>query len=828
MRKLLTTLAAVVVFLPRSGAAVESAAWASCSLTEGKGDKCGPSEPPRPFHEFLSPGEWSNTLSGWFTGDFRWNLQQHGDFRSTWREIGRWGNHRIRIVRYAAGDSSFASVVLVENSRNIFAPLLLWSGQMPQAAFHEIDGIQVLVLQKDFGGNIPMVSTWAWIWSGNGPIRLDVDGAIAEAIEKVAPGHVGYSSGLEWPRLHCDTGVWKGPYPGKIGVDRGVEAWFELGPEGLLVRRARFREFYGDSPRTIWWPRTSPGGDAKAKPLRSEIAIELKDARGVALPGLEVRLQGGPAARTDSRGTAVVSLAAPQQEGTPALLEISDASQAAVILSPCRGVLPVAQGNQTVLVARRGDANMLRTAAALAALTDCIVRTAPSQDKYEWAPYQRYRRQALDTVARSAGLDPDALDLSIRAWGRNSRDALTRGLVALYRQRPAEAIRSLREIHNSRNSAQSDFYLGRAFYAQRQLAQSIAAYQRSGAIWPEEPALLASWAWALYELDDFRGAESLLRRALSNEERLFGNNAEGVRQLVNWLAGVLFSTAEYAEIEELHRRARSIAEQREGANSASVAEALHNQGLLAAVRLDAANAKPLLERALSIRQRTLGPDDPETAETMYELALLHYHERNLCTDALVWFSKALAIREKSFGHVHPSTAASVNSMGLCREAAGDWKQAEEHYRDAMSITEATVGEHGPAMADYISNVASLLTNRGQAREAEPMYRRALAIKEAIHGPDHPWLILTIYKLGYAVSQTGRLADAAELLQRAARLREKVSGPDHPDLAYILSNLAVVLLNLGKDNEAEPLLRRALAIQERVLGSESQRHRQDTE
>ena len=217
------TLAIVVVFVPRNGVAVESAAWASCSLTEGKGDNCGPSEPPRPFHEFLSPGEWSNTLSGWFTGDFRWDLQQHGDFRVTWREIGRWGNHRIRIVRYAAGDSIFASIILAESNRNIFAPLLLWSGQMPEPASHEIDGIQVLVLQKDFGGNIPMVSTWAWIWSGNGPIRLDVDGAIAQTIEKVAPGHVGYSSGLEWPRLHCDTGVWKGPYPGKIGVDRSVK-----------------------------------------------------------------------------------------------------------------------------------------------------------------------------------------------------------------------------------------------------------------------------------------------------------------------------------------------------------------------------------------------------------------------------------------------------------------------------------------------------------------------------------------------------------------------------------------------------------------------------
>jgi len=41
---------------------------------------------------------------------------------------------------------------------------------------------------------IPMVQKWAWIWSAKGPVRLDVEGAILDAIRKVAPKYFCYDT----------------------------------------------------------------------------------------------------------------------------------------------------------------------------------------------------------------------------------------------------------------------------------------------------------------------------------------------------------------------------------------------------------------------------------------------------------------------------------------------------------------------------------------------------------------------------------------------------------------------------------------------------------
>src|SRR5712691_8703064 len=98
--------------------------------------------------------------------------------------------------------------------------------------------MNVLVIAKDFGGNVPMVTTWAWTWGSSGPIRLDVRAALKQAIHIVAPDYDGYDTGIEWNTLHGLTWVWKGAYPGKIGVDVGGPrqgAWAGLTPPAKLL-----------------------------------------------------------------------------------------------------------------------------------------------------------------------------------------------------------------------------------------------------------------------------------------------------------------------------------------------------------------------------------------------------------------------------------------------------------------------------------------------------------------------------------------------------------------------------------------------------------------
>ena len=71
----------------------------------------------------------------------------------------------------------------------------------------------------------------------------------------MAPGYSRYSTGLDWNALHYKTWVWKGGYPGKIGVSDTFEAWFNFGRGGLMVKRAELREGVGDNPTTVRWPK---------------------------------------------------------------------------------------------------------------------------------------------------------------------------------------------------------------------------------------------------------------------------------------------------------------------------------------------------------------------------------------------------------------------------------------------------------------------------------------------------------------------------------------------------------------------------------------------
>ena len=115
---------------------------------------------------------------------------------------------------------------------------------MPDAVIQDVSGTQVLVLQKNFGGNVPMFPTWAWIWGPKGPIRLDVDAAIDSAIHSLGPAFNGYNSGLDWETLTCRTGVWEGEWPGKIGVGKEMEATFEISGGRLVVKDVKVRNLW--------------------------------------------------------------------------------------------------------------------------------------------------------------------------------------------------------------------------------------------------------------------------------------------------------------------------------------------------------------------------------------------------------------------------------------------------------------------------------------------------------------------------------------------------------------------------------------------------------
>jgi hypothetical protein len=214
-------------------------------MVEGKGgDTCEPGDRPRPFKEFLEPSLWAKDPQIGGEASYDLNQLQGKPITAAWKEIGAFGTHHVRLVHFPFGD-----VLLAEKSPGIFSPLMKWAGEMPTPALHKIGAESVLAMAKDFGGNVPMVQTWAWIWAA-GPVRLDVEGAIQLAIEKVAPGHSGYDTGIDFKTLQAITWTWAGDYPGKVGVSETIKMWFELKNAALFPTRVEYEDYGGN--HKVW------------------------------------------------------------------------------------------------------------------------------------------------------------------------------------------------------------------------------------------------------------------------------------------------------------------------------------------------------------------------------------------------------------------------------------------------------------------------------------------------------------------------------------------------------------------------------------------------
>ncbi|MBL8210926.1 MAG: tetratricopeptide repeat protein [Bryobacterales bacterium] len=803
------------MFVVRATAAgAVSPPWETCSIAERKSDVCGRGDAPRAFEQFLQPRELLQPNDA-FSAELRYDLGQSPNFTVSWKELGRWGTHRIRKVTYSGSSTPFATLLVVEGSPKLFSPVMKWSGQMPEPEFHDYGHARVLVVAKDFGGNIPMVSTWAWIWSTRGPVRLDVDAAVAEAIEKAAPGYGGYGTGIEWPSLHCQTWVWKGDWPGKIGVDASVEAWFELGLDRLRVRRAFFLRESDEERKLVAWPSAARRLIAEPRPPTSRInqlALRLKGLHGTPISTLRVRAgRTGPPAAADARGFVTLPLSSPVLEGTPVPLEVVDSASPLVVISPCRGVVTAGRATRDIVLAQPGHPDLLKNAAALESLAECILRAGPIQERYEYSAYARHRQEALVSVAASIRVNPAELDTRIQAIARTAATPLRRGILALYRHRPLEAERHLRRA-SPNESARANAYLGRALFAQRRLAEAVEVLQSAIATSPFDPAALTVLGFALGESGDFPSAEIVLRSALSAEESASGPEGAAIPARLHHLAYALYARQDYRAIEQGYRRALAIVAKTHGTDSARYAEFLSHQASLAAEESDHATAESLFRRALAIQRALLGSAHSETADSMLSLGAARYH-RQICEESDALFEGALAIRRRVFGDRHPATAGAWNAVGFCYDEKRQSDIAAEYYRRALSIQLSILGEDHTDTVSYMSNLGKALAEP----EAEQFLTRALTMRQVLLGPDHPELIEDTYNLSLHYANNYKLAESERLLRRALAARERLSGPDHHNVAYLLTNLSALLINQGKLSDAEPLLRRALPIQEKTRG-----------
>ncbi len=529
------------------------------------------------------------------------------------------------------------------------------------------------------------------------------------------------------------------------------------------------------------------------------------------------------------RGRVRLKLPAQTRPGEWVTLQIAKRSGGLdwVLISPwhSRTIVPLfdnkADNAVPVVVARRGDKQMLTSGKALEAITARILNEVNQNREIS----DKERKLVLIHQAEAVGLTPEEVDRAIRERASKARDPYQRALAALYEKNFPKATELLTQSYEMRKEtaqkanteyADAAFFLGQSLYQQGKYSTAVDKFQEVIALRKDDSDVLNWLGLSLHQGGRYAEAELAYQHALVINEKTSGKEHPDTATSLNNLAGLYNSQGRYAEAEPLVKRALAIREKTLGKEYAGTARSLNNLAAIYYSQGRYAEAEPLFKRALAIHEKLLG-EDPETALSLNNLAGL-YSLQGRYAEAEPLFKRALDIYEKVLGKEHPFTANSLNNLAGLYYSQGRYAEAEPLFKRALEINETTLGKQHPKTAISLNNLADIYTSQGRYAEAEPLFKRVIEIFQKTLGEEHPDTATSLNNLSRIYYLQGRYAEAEPLVRHALAIREKVLGK-HPDTANSLNNVAKLCYSLGRYSEAEPLYQRSLIMFEETLGKE---------
>jgi tetratricopeptide (TPR) repeat protein len=265
------------------------------------------------------------------------------------------------------------------------------------------------------------------------------------------------------------------------------------------------------------------------------------------------------------------------------------------------------------------------------------------------------------------------------------------------------------------------------------------------------------------EADDFSGAESLRREALSAAEDQLGPNDKQVAPLLANLAQSLHFEGHDSDAEPLARRAFSIAQ--ESGDQKLMGVTLNTLGVVLSGEGERARAEPLMRRSIALLEQSEGADSLDVGKAANNLATL-YSDTQQYAKAKQEMARALPIYEKYFGPDHPVVASVLGNMFIILSQQHRTAEGEPYLRRALAIGEKVFPE-SLKMADLQLGLAALESSHGNFRESARILQKVIAIQEQRLGPEHPQLARTLVSYSYVLRRLHQKTEAEQAQNRAS-------------------------------------------------------------
>ena len=267
------------------------------------------------------------------------------------------------------------------------------------------------------------------------------------------------------------------------------------------------------------------------------------------------------------------------------------------------------------------------------------------------------------------------------------------------------------------------------------------------------------------------------------------------------LANTHFYAGHYALSDSLNRRVLEINRRLYGERHPHVSQVLINLGANQYEWGNYKEAEQIYRQALDMTQSWYGKDHYMTAAnlTMLGRALIRQNRQDEAVDLL---GQALSIRERVYGKAHPQVASTLNELGSVALLRGNLDEAEKHFRRMADTYRAVYGDTHYLLGIARSNLASVYVARKQYVDAERLYREVIARFTAAQGADHLNTGIARIKLGRALVGQDRYAEAESEIRTGYDVLIKQTSPTVSWLKAAREDLVTVYDALKQPENAQ--------------------------
>ena len=287
----------------------------------------------------------------------------------------------------------------------------------------------------------------------------------------------------------------------------------------------------------------------------------------------------------------------------------------------------------------------------------------------------------------------------------------------------------------------------------------------------DDPEVLAEMRVTLgntyYELSQYAEAEPLLRAAVADHRRLFGNDAASTGTALNTLGALCAWTSRSDEAVPLLSEAAAILRRHFPESGHELQATLQNLATAYTHAGKLAPAEAPLREALRVAEQSDGANSAAATSIMGDLAGV-LEDQGRVPEARAMMEKVIA-RMREIPTERMNLATMLGKWCDLVFTAGDPAGAERAMAECLEIRREVFGERTSPAAMAMGRLAYLRYRRGDFAGSEKLARDGLAIQREILKPGERDFLFTLRPLGLSLVKTGRHAEAAPILAECVAL-----------------------------------------------------------